>query len=107
MKIPKPVGLMRRRDAAEFLSISVGTLRRRERDDPTFPKPVVISERSICYRTSELLAWVAARPTAVVNQAVTAAASAALAAKRARQLEHQIHDDGPSRLAQRQHGKGP
>ena len=83
MKIPQPGGLMRRADAARFLSLSVPTLRRREHDDPAFPKPVVISERAVGYRTTELLEYVASRPAAIGNTAATAAATAALAAKRA------------------------
>jgi len=86
MNVPALGGLMRRRDVAEFLAMSVATLKRRERDDPSFPTVVVISERVLGYRTTELLEWVATRPSAVPNQAATAAACAALAAKRLRAI---------------------
>lgn len=84
MTIPEPGGITLRADAARFIGTSVATLKRREKDDPTFPIAIaVFSARSIGYRTSELLAWVASRPAAVPNQAATAAACAALRAKRA------------------------
>jgi predicted DNA-binding transcriptional regulator AlpA len=88
MKIPQPGSLMRRADAASFLALSVPTLRRREHDDPSFPKPVVISDRAVGYRTTEILQWAASRPVAVANSAATAAATAALAAKRASERRH-------------------
>ena len=83
MMIPQAGGLVRRKDAANFLALSLATLKRREHDDPSFPKLVVISERAVGYRAIELLQWAASRPAALSNSAATAAATAALAAKRA------------------------
>jgi hypothetical protein len=63
--------------------MSVPTLKRLERSH-TFPEAVVISERAVGYRTTEILAWAASRePSGARNKGATAAASAALAAKRA------------------------
>ena len=87
MTIPKSGGLTRRANAADFLGLSVATCKRKERTDPLFPKPVVISDRCVGYRTTELLAWAASRPAALPNQASTAAASAALAEKRRAERE--------------------
>ena len=84
MKLPEPGGLIRRASVARLLDESVSTVRRRERDDATFPRPVRVSvtARSVAYRTDDVLKWIAQRPTAGANPAITAAATAALAAKR-------------------------
>jgi hypothetical protein len=58
-------GITLRRRAARLACCCIRTLKNKERDDPTFPKPVVISCRLVGYRTSEFMRWLHVRPTAV------------------------------------------
>lgn len=54
-------------DVASFLGCGVATVWRRTKDDPTFPKPIKLSERVTVWKLSELKAWVDSR-----RQAATA-----------------------------------
>lgn len=48
-------------DVAAFLGCGVATVWRRTKDDPTFPKPIKLSERVTVWKLSELEAWVDSR----------------------------------------------
>jgi predicted DNA-binding transcriptional regulator AlpA len=60
---PQDDALIPRRKAfREYLNIGITTGWRREREDPEFPKPVVIGVRRYGYRKSDLLRYIASRP---------------------------------------------
>ena len=45
-------------DVAAFLGCGVATVWRRTKDDPTFPKPIKLSERVTVWKLSELESWI-------------------------------------------------
>ena len=52
---------LRVKGVAAFLDCGVATVWRRVKDDPTFPKPIKLSERVTVWKLSELEAWVDSR----------------------------------------------
>lgn len=48
-------------DVAAFLGCGVATVWRRTKDDPTFPRPIKLSERVTVWKLSEIEAWVESR----------------------------------------------
>ncbi len=53
--------LLRVKGVAAYLACGVATVWRRTNDDPTFPKPIKLSERVTVWKFSELEAWVESR----------------------------------------------
>ncbi|ACR01396.1 helix-turn-helix transcriptional regulator [Thauera aminoaromatica] len=52
---------LRVKGVAAFLGCGVATVWRRTKDDPTFPKPIKLSERVTVWKLSEIEAWVDSR----------------------------------------------
>lgn len=52
---------LRVKGVAAFLGCGVATVWRRTKDDPTFPKPIKLSERVTVWKLSEIEAWVESR----------------------------------------------
>jgi predicted DNA-binding transcriptional regulator AlpA len=50
--------------AAEYLSLSLNTMRSVFMQDASAPKPIQLAERRVGYRLAELDAWLASRPVA-------------------------------------------
>jgi len=53
--------LLRLKQAAAYLNVSLPTLWRLGERDPTFPKKIKVSERICFYRRSELEQWLAGK----------------------------------------------
>lgn len=48
---------IRIKQLADYLAVSVSTIRRMIKNDPTFPRPITLSEGVTVFRTAEVDAW--------------------------------------------------
>jgi len=60
--------ILRKPAVEEILGISTSTLYRVLKNDPTFPRPILISERASGFRESELQAWIESKKSQEVKQ---------------------------------------
>jgi predicted DNA-binding transcriptional regulator AlpA len=86
--------LVPRRQGYKMLGLSNTTGWRREKQDPEFPRPVVCGPNRFAFRLSDLQAYIATRPAAVVGPRPERALEAQKAARerlaRIKQLEAEL-----------------
>jgi predicted DNA-binding transcriptional regulator AlpA len=77
--------LIPRRKGYKIVGVSVSTGQRRERDDPDFPKPVLMGPGRFGFKLSELQSYINTRPAAVRGPRPVRAIDAQKAARERRQ----------------------
>jgi predicted DNA-binding transcriptional regulator AlpA len=62
--LPQPVRILRTAEAAKKLSLGKTSFYELQKNDPTFPRAIVLGERARGYSERELDVWLASRPRA-------------------------------------------
>ncbi len=85
--------LIPRRQGYKMLGLSNTTGWRRERQDPEFPRPVACGPGRFAFKLSDLQAYIASRPAAVVGPAPTRALEAQKASHERRRRIKALEDE--------------
>lgn len=56
--------LLTEADVADQLGVDPSTVRRIRRNDPSFPQPIRITQRTVRYRQADVERWIASKQTA-------------------------------------------